>query len=167
MPVPSCGPVEQLHALTALSPKARPRRPNRRLRTPRRRQACHGAAAVEFALIAPLFFLLIFGMIEYGRMVMVQQVLTNGSREGARRAVLEQSTADEVQTLVSNYLANSSVSGATVTVSPADLSTVGFGDPVNVSVSVPFTQVSWVPKPWFLGSKTLHAQSVMNGERPE
>ncbi len=40
-----------------------------------------GAAAVEFAIVAPVFFLLVFGMIEYGRMVMVQQVITNASRE--------------------------------------------------------------------------------------
>ena len=36
-----------------------------------------GTAAVEFALVAPVFFLLVFGMIEYGRMVMVQHVITN------------------------------------------------------------------------------------------
>src|SRR5690606_32800631 len=46
-----------------------------------------GASAVEFALVAPIFVLFVFGMVEYGRMVMVQQVLTNASREGARRAV--------------------------------------------------------------------------------
>ena len=42
------------------------------------------AAAVEFAVVAPVFLLLVFGMIEYGRMVMVYQILTNASREGAR-----------------------------------------------------------------------------------
>jgi Flp pilus assembly protein TadG len=52
---------------------------------------------VEFAVVAPLLFLLIFGMIEFGRMVMVQQILTNASREGARRGILEQSTATEVE----------------------------------------------------------------------
>ena len=54
---------------------------------PLHRRKRRGAAVVEFAIVAPLFFLLIFGMIEYGRMVMVQQVITNASREGARRAV--------------------------------------------------------------------------------
>jgi Flp pilus assembly protein TadG len=138
-------------------------RPNR-LRSRSRRR---GAAVVEFAFVAPVFFLLVFGMIEYGRMLMVQQVLTNGSREGARRAILEQSTSSEVQTVVENYLKSNSVSGATVTVSPSNLSSAGMGDPVTVSVSVPFTSVSWLPSPWFLKNTTLFAQSVMNAERPE
>ena len=126
-----------------------------------------GTAVVEFAIVAPLFFLLVLGIIEFGRMVMVQQILTNASREGARRAVLESATAPEVETVVADYLTNTSVSGATVTVAPGSLSGLGFGDPVTVTVSVPFDRVSWVPAPWFLGGRTLSAQSVMRAERPE
>ena len=59
---------------------------------------------VEFALVAPVFFLLVFGMIEYGRMVMVQQILTNASREGARLAVLDGITTGNVTAAVSDYL---------------------------------------------------------------
>ena len=62
------------------------------------------AAAVEFAIVAPVFFLLVFGMIEYGRMVMVQQVITNASREGARAAVLDGATTGSVTTTVNAYL---------------------------------------------------------------
>ncbi len=51
-----------------------------------------GAAVVEFAVVAPVFFLLVFGMIEFGRAIMVQQILTNASREGARVAVLDSPT---------------------------------------------------------------------------
>ena len=36
-----------------------------------------GVAAVEFALVAPVFFLVVLGIIEFGRMAMVQQVLAN------------------------------------------------------------------------------------------
>ena len=135
----------------------------RRLSRSRRR----GTAIVEFAIVAPLFFLVILGIIEFGRMVMVQQILTNASREGARRAVLEGATAPDVETIVTDYLTNTSVSGATVTVAPGSLSGIGFGDPVSVTVSVPFDRVSWVPAPWFLGGKTLSAQSVMRAERAE
>ena len=123
-----------------------------------------GAAAVEFAIVAPLFFLLVFGMIEFGRMVMVQQVITNGSREGARIAVLDGATTDEVRTAVSTYLQSSAVAGASVTISPDPPSSAGYGEPVAVTVSVPFSQVSWLPSPMFLAGSTMTATSVMRRE---
>src|SRR5438477_12793763 len=76
------------------------------------------AAAVEFAVVAPVFLLLVFGMIEYGRMVMVQQIITNGSREGARAAVLDGATTASVTSSVNSFLSAGSITGATVTVSP-------------------------------------------------
>ena len=54
-----------------------------------RPKARRGATIVEFALVAPLLFLVVIGMVEFGRMVMVQQILTNASREGARQGILE------------------------------------------------------------------------------
>ncbi|MDA7977304.1 MAG: pilus assembly protein [Pirellulales bacterium] len=123
-----------------------------------------GAAVVEFAVVAPVFFLLIFGMIEYGRMVMVQQVITNASREGARVGILDGSSASDVSTTANGYLTSSSISGATITVDPADPATAGVGDPVTVTISVPFNQVSWLPAPMFLGGQTLSATTVMRRE---
>jgi Flp pilus assembly protein TadG len=121
-------------------------------------------AAVEFALVAPVFLLLVLGMIEYGRMVMVQQVITNASREGARQAVLDGATTAEVQTVVNDYLASGSITGATVTVTPNPPTNAEFGDPVTVAVSIPFSQVSWLPSPMYLGGKTLIATTVMRRE---
>ena len=42
----------------------------------------------EFALIAPLFFLLLFSIIEFGRAVYYIQMLNNAAREGARFAIV-------------------------------------------------------------------------------
>jgi Flp pilus assembly protein TadG len=123
-----------------------------------------GAAAVEFALIAPVFFLMVFGMIEFGRAIMVEQVITNAAREGARLAVLDGSTATNVRTQVTSYLSSASISGATITLNPTDPSTAAYGDPVTVTVSIPFTSVSWLPTPWFLSGKTLTASAVMRRE---
>lgn len=128
------------------------------------RKKRRGAAVVEFALVAPVFFLLVFGMIEFGRMVMVQQVITNASREGARVAVLDGTTTPEAVTAVQNYLQSASISGATVTVNPDPPSGAGYGAPVTVDVSVPFRQVSWLPSPMFLGGSTLRASTVMRRE---
>jgi Flp pilus assembly protein TadG len=103
-------------------------------------------------------------MIEFGRMVMVQQILTNASREGARLAVLDGTTAGEVLTTVNDYLANSSVAGANVTVAPDPLDIAAFGDPVTVTVTVSFGQVSWLPAPMFLSGANLSAETVMGRE---
>jgi Flp pilus assembly protein TadG len=51
-----------------------------------RRSRSRGAAAVEFALVAMPFFLLLFGMIDYGWYFFVDLVSTNAVREGARAA---------------------------------------------------------------------------------
>ncbi len=125
-----------------------------------------GTAAVEFAIVAPVFFLMVFGMIEYGRMVMVQQIITNASREGARKAVLDGSTTADVQNTVVNYMAGGgiTIANSNVTVSPNPPSSAASGDPVSVSVSIPFSQVSWLPSPMFLGTRSMLSTTVMRRE---
>jgi Flp pilus assembly protein TadG len=123
-----------------------------------------GASVVEFAIVAPLFFLLVFGMIEFGRMVMVQQVLTNASREGARRAVLSGVSDADVETTVEDYLANASISGATVTLATQAPTPPDTAEARVVTVTIPFNQVSWLPTPIFLGSNTLSASTTMRRE---
>jgi hypothetical protein len=98
---------------------------------------------------------------------MVQQLLTNASREGARQAVLDGATTSGVQSVVTTYLQNSSISGATVTVNPNPPTSAANGAPVTVSVSIPFTQVSWLPAPMFLGSTTMSASAVMRRENTQ
>jgi Flp pilus assembly protein TadG len=56
----------------------------------RRRRA---TAAVEFALLAPLLLMILFGILEVGRIVDAWLVVHNAAREGARAAVLVQSDA--------------------------------------------------------------------------
>lgn len=47
-----------------------------------------GVAAVEFAIVAPLLFLLIFGIISYGIMLYNQALITNSTRTGARAGIV-------------------------------------------------------------------------------
>jgi hypothetical protein len=46
-----------------------------------------GGALVEFAVVMPLLFLLLFGFVEFGVLLHNQQVITNASREVARAAI--------------------------------------------------------------------------------
>ena len=52
-----------------------------------------GQALAEFALVAPLLFLLIFGIIEFGRFIFSYEVLNNATREGARYAIVHGSNS--------------------------------------------------------------------------
>ncbi len=119
---------------------------------------------MEFAIVAPVFLLMVFGMIEYGRMVMVYQVITNASREGARAAVLDGATTSSVSTAVQAYMTSAMITGATVTVAPNPPSNAEYGDPVTVTVEIGFNQVSWLPSPMYLGGKTLSSATVMRRE---
>ncbi|MFB3737360.1 MAG: TadE/TadG family type IV pilus assembly protein [Candidatus Velamenicoccus archaeovorus] len=47
-----------------------------------------GAAAVEFAIIAPLLFMLIFGIVEFGLVWSQKNVYVGAAREGARYAAV-------------------------------------------------------------------------------
>jgi Flp pilus assembly protein TadG len=125
-----------------------------------------GAAAVEFALVAPVFFGFTLGMLEIGRGVMVQQILTSASREGCRQAVLDGATTSAVTTYITSYLSSASVpsAGASVNISPSLPTAAGYSGTVTVTVSIPFNQVNWGPTPIFLGGKTLTSTTVMQRE---
>jgi hypothetical protein len=48
---------------------------------------------VEFALVAPAFFMLLMGIIEVGRFIFYYEVLHNATREGARYAIVNGSNS--------------------------------------------------------------------------
>jgi Flp pilus assembly protein TadG len=134
-----------------------------RLRWTRRRSR-KGSAVVEFAVVLPVFLLFVFGMIEYGRMVMVQQIITNAAREGARVGVLDNSTSTTVSTAANKYLTSAGISSATIAASPNPPSSATYANPVSVTVSVPFNSVSWLPSPMYLGGKTMTYTATMRRE---
>ena len=72
-------------------------------RNPRR----HGTTLVETAVVIGACLLFLFAIFEYGRIIMLQQVVTDATREGARYAVANTNTqpTPNLQTYVSNYLA--------------------------------------------------------------
>jgi len=70
-----------------------------------------GASAVEFALIAPILFILTFGTIEFALLLFDKAVVTNASREGARAAIVYDTdgtdytplSINEIKAVVTNY----------------------------------------------------------------
>ncbi len=123
-----------------------------------------GAAVVEFAVVAPLLFMLTMGMMEVSRMVMVKQLLINASREGARLAVLPGTSSAEVLALVSQELTAYSVNGVSIQIQPVSLASAVAGTPVTVSLDVAAASVSWIPTPLFSFNQTLSASTTMRKE---
>jgi hypothetical protein len=54
---------------------------------PRSRQ--RGQGLVEFALVLPIFMMIVFGLIDGGRLVYMNSVLSQAAREGARLGAVE------------------------------------------------------------------------------
>lgn len=53
-----------------------------------RRQEERGQATVELALVLPVLVLILFGIMEFGRLFSAYLVVTNAAREGARLAAV-------------------------------------------------------------------------------
>lgn len=54
------------------------------------RRARHGQSLVEFAMVVPLFFLLVFGITDFGRLFYIHETLQHALREAGRFAVTGQ-----------------------------------------------------------------------------
>jgi len=63
-----------------------------------------GAAMVEMAVCFPVFMLILLGIMEFGRALMVSQMLTNAAREGCRSAVIEGATNSDVESRIDDVV---------------------------------------------------------------
>lgn len=148
-----------------------PSRANGGRRRKNRRQ--HGATLVELAVILPVVFLIIFGIIEFSRLLMVQHSLADGVRLAAREASLPTVfSATDVETHLRDRIAGSipaarNSSSLTVLVTPSDLNGMSSGDPVSVKISVDYSDVTWMPANGFRsidGNTILVAEASMERE---
>ncbi|HHT9126477.1 MAG TPA: TadE/TadG family type IV pilus assembly protein [Candidatus Brocadiia bacterium] len=104
----------------------------------------NGSATVEFALILPLFALMLYGMTEFGRAWFTMHVITNATREGARKAIIQGSTSTDVQNTINNYLSASGLNTAYASITARvndtiiDVSTANTNDTISVTVNYNF-----------------------------
>lgn len=135
-----------------------------------------GAALVEMAVVLPVFFMIVLGIIEFGRAMMVTQIVTNCAREATRSAVLEGATNTTVESFVTDYVGKSlNLSSADVatTITVEDPNGVEKGsnsvaaasrlDLIRVAVAVPYSKVNFMPIRWLDGT-SISGASVMRRE---
>jgi Flp pilus assembly protein TadG len=124
----------------------------------RKRQGCRrwGAAAVETALIMIPLTMFVFGVFEYGRLLMDWNVLNNAAREGGRYALVNNTASTigaDVTAVVTARLGMESASftNLTVTVSgthngvSASVNTLIPGDLISVTVSGQYKFMNVIP----------------------
>ncbi len=132
-----------------------------------------GTAVVEAALTMLGFLVLLLGIFEAGRLLNIQQVLTDASREGAKLAVLPLSgtstlpTVGEIETEVQKFLQAANIGSATTVVErPVSIVTGSVSTTfTRVRVSVPYTVLTLS---MFSGLEiTLVGQTLMRNETSE
>ncbi len=123
-----------------------------------------GAAAVEFALVLPVYLTLLLGMLECARLGMALQAVTAAAREGCRVAALPGNTAATAQSAVNAVLSQSGLPSATITLNPSDPTTASGGTAITLTFSIPYSQVSWLHTATFL-NVTLYGSATFASER--
>ncbi|WP_179123053.1 TadE/TadG family type IV pilus assembly protein [Ferroacidibacillus organovorans] len=94
-----------------------------------------GQALVEFALVIPLFLLLLFGVFDFGRIMWNELTISAASRDAARYASLG-ATDTQIDAVVVSDCPFLIPSQLAISVSPASGERIP-GNPVTVTVSYP------------------------------
>ncbi len=108
-----------------------------------------GVTVVEFALIAPIVFLLFFSSIEFSRANMLRHAIETAAYEGCRAAIIPGATAQNAIDGANKILTANSAKNGTVTVSPGVIT--NSTQTVTVTVTLPLNENTWVAPNFFLG----------------
>ena len=119
--------------------------PRRKLRGGRRGE--RGQTLVEFALIMPVFLILLFGLADFGRGFYAYLIVTNAAREGARSAAVRDDAATIDNKVYSSFCsAASPPSGCAIGPSGISITRTNVqgtkGSEAKVQVSYVFTFVT-------------------------
>ncbi|MFO0891493.1 MAG: TadE/TadG family type IV pilus assembly protein [Isosphaeraceae bacterium] len=137
-----------------------------------------GIAAVEMALCLPLLLMLLIGTWEVARILEIQQFLEVGAREAARQAssglfnneevrqiaiaYVRQALGDQDGTMTGNLSVEVSVSLTSSPDTPTeiDVSEAGPLDLLEVTVSIPYSDVRWINLPMITSASTLRGKAT-------
>jgi Flp pilus assembly protein TadG len=135
-----------------------------------------GSALLETALTLPLLLLVSVAIFEFGRAFQTWEVLTNAAREGARVAVLPNTTHDAAEARARAYLTAGALnaSGATITVATTTIpigTAAASGTLVTVNYPFQFMVLQPVASLIVRGSTlgapiTMSASAQMRNESP-
>lgn len=144
-----------------------------------------GAVAMETAVVLPVFFLLLFGFIEFGHVFMTIHTLNSAARRAARQGISETATTASVTTLA-REITSAAIPGSSATIlvkngsafdtTGVNAATINYSALPNIElataerrqlfivrISVSYSDVAILGPKW-LGGLTVYGQSVMRKE---
>lgn len=102
------------------------------------RKTEQGQAVVEMALVLPILIMLIFGIVEFGRILNTYVIVADLSREGARKGAVGGTDIDITSTIQTNGVATGlSSSDLTINIIPTSVGARARGTSIEVEVSYP------------------------------
>jgi Flp pilus assembly protein TadG len=141
-----------------------------------------GGSLIEFAIISPLLFVILFGIIEFGILLYDKAMITNASREGARLGIVyshpDRISDADIKQAVKNYCENHLISFGTgsnlldsdITITPpGDRNGLTPGSSLTVNVQYRFNFLVFSNVLALIGGNmgnlvTLNSETVMRME---
>ena len=117
-----------------------------------------GQSLVEFVLVLPIFIVLLFGIMEFGRMWETVNVLTSAAREAARIAAVSGPSTSQAVNAAQNILSSANIQNAVINVTGPNSS-----DQVVVTVSCNYSPITGAIVPG-IGSLALSRSTTMHWE---
>jgi Flp pilus assembly protein TadG len=113
-------------------------------------------------MVLPIFFLLIFGIVEFSRLSIICHAADNAAYKAARVGIIPGATNSEVSAAAQASLQSTGLIPSQIIVTPFPLD--DSSDNVTVEVTIDVLENSWV-KPIFTGHLTINGTSTLGTER--
>ncbi len=124
-----------------------------------------GQAVVEMALVLPILIMLIFGIVEFGRILNTYMIVTNLSREGAREGAVGGTDTEITNAVQNGTNADQFDTGLmSITIDPPAMSERPRGSAVKVTVSYPVDIIAPVIGPIIGDPFIVTSQTTMRVE---
>lgn len=142
------------------------------IQRPQKNQRRFAVAAVEFAVVLPIFALMIMATLELGRIVMVREMLSNAARKGCRTGIQRDKGNSDITTDAKDVMTDNNVTAADVEVvitvtNPAGTTLANAlgapsGSTISTQVRVKASKVTWtVNYTKFFGVDTYDSEVVV------
>jgi Flp pilus assembly protein TadG len=120
-----------------------------------------GQAIVEFALVVPIFMLILLGIVDFGRYLNETLILTAAAREGARAAAVTDDNASVIQ-IVKDFASSIDQGSLEVSIAPPGRTS---GQPVTITASNPIVFFTPMISAIFGGNTlTVRGSATMRAE---